>query len=58
MKLSKNARLRLYELVGYSQGAPSRPKAAERELREAGLMDGNEETAEAHLVAETLLFAQ
>lgn len=54
--LSPMARLRLYELAGYSQGKPANPGMADAELRLAGLMEGDKENARAHAVAETLLF--
>jgi hypothetical protein len=57
-ELSKNARLRLYQLVGYPQTGRIEQPAADSELAKHGLFDAStgEETGKAHRVAEVLLF--
>jgi hypothetical protein len=57
-ELSKNARLRLYQLVGYPQPGKIDRADADLELQDHGLINlwTGEETAKAHRVAETLLF--
>lgn len=55
--LTHDARLRLYQLVGYPQGVPKNIRDAEFELRSHGLMNGDQETSRAHAVAEVLLFS-